>query len=136
MTDTTIRKSIFVAAPPTAVWAHLTDAKLLGTWFHPAEADLTEGQDFNLISAKDGARMCYGSVQSATPHSHMKWAFSVGPLNGVMTTVEWHLTPTHDGTNLTLEHSGLPDNAHAMGLLLALDKGWHGFLAALYDQAV
>jgi uncharacterized protein YndB with AHSA1/START domain len=135
MTDTTIRKSIFVAANPETVWAHLTDAKLLGTWFHPAKADLVEGQEFTLVSAKDGDRMCYGSVQSATPHSHMKWAFSVGPLNGLMTDVDWHLTPVHGGTQLTLEHRGLPTSAEAVGLLLALDKGWHGFLGNLYDQA-
>lgn len=133
MTDTTIRKSIIVAASPETVWAHLTDAKLLGKWFHPAKADLTEGQEFTLVSQENGERMCYGSVLSATPFSQMKWAFSIGPLNGQMTDVVWTLTPTHEGTRLSLEHSGLPESAEAVGLLLALDKGWHTHLSGLYN---
>ncbi len=37
---TTIRKSVFLAADAETVWDHLTDADLLGRWFHPAEAAL------------------------------------------------------------------------------------------------
>lgn len=133
MTDKTIHKSIYLAAQPKEVWAHLTDAALLGKWFHPADKDLQEGQPFTLHSAKDGDRMCWGHVEAANPHDFLKWTFTVGPLNGVMTTVEWTLDAVAGGTRLTLVHSGLPAGGDTFGLLVALDKGWHGFLLALHD---
>lgn len=131
MTNTTIHKSIFLGADKATVWAHLTDAGKLGQWFHPAEADLAEGQDFLLKSAKDGDRMCWGKVEVAQPHDYMKWSFTVGPMQGAMSTVEWRLEDAPGGTRLSLEHSGLPQDADGFGLVLALDKGWHGFLMNL-----
>lgn len=133
MTDTTIRKSVFLATTKVNVWRHLTDAKLLGKWFHPADADLQEGKDFTLVSQKDGDRMCWGSVQKASPHDYLKWAFTVGQLNGVMTTVEWTLESLAGGTRLSLVHAGLPEGGDSFGLLNALDKGWHGFLFNLHN---
>lgn len=133
MTDTTIRKSIFLAATKEKVWNHLTDATLLGAWFHPADKNLEEGQPFTLHSQKDGDRMCWGNVEKASPHDFLKWAFTVGPLNGVMTSVEWTLESLAGGTRLTLVHEGLPAGGDAFGLLTALDKGWHGYLLNLHN---
>ena len=135
MTDTTIRKSVFLAADADTVWTFLTRAKALGDWFHPATADLTEGGDFTLVSQNDGDRMCWGRVEEMRKPDYMKWAFTVGPLNGVMTTVEWHLEPAPGGTRLSLTHSGLPADGDGYGLVLALDKGWHGFLLNLIGQS-
>ncbi|WP_136442770.1 SRPBCC family protein [Pacificoceanicola onchidii] len=128
----TIRKSVYLPADKPTVWAHLTRAELLGKWFHPAKADLAEGEDFLLVSQKDGDRMCWGRVERATPMDHMRWSFTVGPLNGVMTVVDWTLSDSSGGTLLDLVHSGLPDGAEDYGLTLALDKGWHGFLGNLH----
>ena len=114
MTDTTIRKSIFIAASRDTVWQYLTEAKLLGAWFHPARSDLADGEDYTLVSQNDGDRMCWGKVTE---------------MNGAMSQVEWTLVDAPGGTRLTLEHSGLPETADAFGLVLALDKGWHGFLS-------
>lgn len=130
MNDTSIQKSIFIAADQKTVWDYLTKADLLGKWFHPAKSDLRAGESFSLHSKKDDDRMCWGTVIAENPHTYMKWDFTVGPLNGQMTTVEWHLKPAAGGTRLSLEHNGLPDNIAGFGLVLALDKGWHGFLAA------
>ncbi|MBO9465108.1 SRPBCC domain-containing protein [Tropicibacter sp. R15_0] len=124
----TIRKTVFLPAAPAIVWNHLTKADLMGKWFHPAAEDLAEGQPYTLLSAADGERMCWGEVEKATPHEHMRWSFTVGPMQGVMSTVDWRLAPAPGGTELTLEHSGLPENGEGYGLVLALDKGWHGFL--------
>ena len=134
MTDTTIRKSVFLAADRDTVWAFLTGAEALGRWFHPAQADLKEGEDFTLVSQKDGDRMCWGQVEEMRAPDYMRWAFTIGPLNGVMTTVEWHLDEAPGGTRLSLTHSGLPDSTEAYGLVMALDKGWHGFLMNLHTQ--
>lgn len=129
----TIRKSVFLPADPDTVWAHLTRAELLGKWFHPARADLAEGQDFTLVSLNDCERMCWGRVEQASPTDYMRWSFTVGPLQGKMTTVDWRLAPSPGGTHLTLEHSGLPEDGEGYGLVLALDKGWHGFLGNLHE---
>ncbi len=132
--DTTIRKSVFLAAPKSRVWDFLTKADLLNEWFHPAEKDLAEGEDYTLRSQKDGDRMCWGKVVEARPHDYMKWDFTVGPMNGSMSTVEWELTEAPGGTRLTLIHSGLPTDVDGFGLVMALDKGWHGFLSNLHDM--
>lgn len=129
----TINKSVFLSASPETVWAHLTKSELLAKWFHPARADLVEGKDFELYSQKDGDRMCWGRVTSATPHSALLWDFTVGPLQGAMTRVAWTLEESEGGTKLTLEHSGLPEGAEGYGLVMALDKGWHGFMGQLHD---
>ncbi len=133
MTDTTIRKSVFLAADKARVWEFLTKRDHLNIWFHPPERDLVEGEDYLLTSQKDGDRMCWGKVIEARPHDYMKWDFTVGPLDGHMTTVEWALESAPGGTRLTLTHSGLPQDSDGYGLVLALDKGWHGFLLNLHD---
>lgn len=131
MTDTTIRKSIFIAASRETVWKFLTEADLLGRWFHPAEQDLNENEDYTLRSQKDGDRMCWGKVTDMRAPDYMCWDFTVGPMQGTMSCVEWQLENAPGGTRLTLTHSGLPETADGFGLVLALDKGWHGFLSQL-----
>ncbi|SMX33510.1 SRPBCC family protein [Actibacterium lipolyticum] len=133
MTDTVIEKTVFLAANKPDVWAFLTDAKKLGQWFHPAQADLAEGEDYLLTSQKDGDRMCWGTVEKADPHDYLRWSFTVGPMQGSMSTVEWRLEDVPGGTRLSLTHSGLPQGSEGFGLVIALDKGWHGFLLNLHN---
>lgn len=135
MTDTTIRKTVFLAADKTQVWEFLTRADKLGRWFHPADEDLAEGQDYTLRNGIDGDRMCWGRVEEMRPPEYMKWSFTVGPLDGQLTTVEWQLDTAPGGTRLSLVHSGLPADADGYGLVLALDHGWHGFTLNLHEQA-
>ena len=132
---TRIQKSVHLPCDAATAWRYLTDPDALGRWFHPAKATLKDGEDFTLVSQKDGERMCYGRVLEMQAPTYMKWDFSVGPLNGHMTTVEWRITDTPGGVCLSLDHTGLPDSAKAYGLVLALDKGWHGFLMALRNAA-
>lgn len=133
MTET-IEKSVYLPVPRDRVWAFLTDAERLGDWFHPAETDMTEGQPFTLLSQKDGDRMCWGEVLEMHAPDYMRWSFTVGPANGAMSTVEWRLSDAPGGTRLSLTHSGLASDADAFGLVLALDKGWHGFLSSLREK--
>lgn len=134
MTDTTIRKTVFLAAEKSKVWEFLTRADKLGRWFHPADQDLSEGAPYTLRNKIDGDRMCWGDVQEMRAPDYMKWSFTVGPMDGLMTTVEWHLEDAPGGTRLSLTHAGLPETTEAFGLVLALDHGWHGFVMNLYDQ--
>ncbi len=77
--------------------------------------------------------MCWGKVIEMRKPEYMRWDFTVGPLNGRMTCVEWRIEPASSGVRLSLEHSGLPEGAEAFGLILAMDKGWHGFLLGLRE---
>ena len=131
MTDMNIQKTIFIAASRDTVWRYLTEAKRLGEWFHPAKADLSAGGEYTLVSQKDGDRMCWGKVREMRAPALMRWDFTVGPMDGAMSQVEWLLEEAPGGTRLTLTHSGLPQSREGFGLVLALDKGWHGFLAQL-----
>lgn len=124
----TMTKTIFLAATPDVVWQYLTEKDKLKTWFHPAESDLQNGEEYALIKEdKPGAqRLCWGTVLSMSPPTSMVWTFTVGPLNGAMTTVHWNLEPVETGTRLTLVHEGVTDamGDSALGPIFALDHGW------------
>jgi len=138
MTDATITKTVTLAASRETVWAFLTDKDKLAEWFHPAEADLVEGEDYALTgTAEDGSpvRLCWGTVEEMEPPSRLVYTFTVAPLGGVMTTVTWTLEEDAGGTRLTLVHEGLGAAAEtAPDLLAALDAGWDKHLAALGRQ--
>lgn len=135
MTTQAIEKTLYLPLPKSAVWDYLTDAEKLGRWFHPADANMTEGAPYTLRSQKDGDKMCWGEVLQMRPHDFMRWSFTVGPAAGEMSTVDWTLQDAPGGTKLSLTHSGLPSAPDAFGLVLALDKGWHGFCAALREES-
>lgn len=135
MTEIQIEKTIHLAAPKSHVWKYLTQGALIAEWFNTPDADLQVGKDFKLAEQDSGDVLCWGKVLEMRPPNFMSWEFTVGPANGHMSRVEWHLTETHNGTSLTLRHTGLPQSAEGFGLILALDKGWHGFLNALYEAA-
>ena len=135
MTEIQIEKTIHLAAPKSHVWKYLTQGDLIAQWFNTPDADLQAGKDFKLAERDSGEVLCWGKVLEMTPPDFMAWEFTVGPANGHMSRVEWHLKDNHTGTTLTLRHSELPQDADGFGLVLALDKGWHGFLHTLYQVA-
>ncbi|GAA6208404.1 hypothetical protein NBRC116601_16970 [Cognatishimia sp. WU-CL00825] len=132
MTDVHIKKHLFLAAPRAKVWDYLTKADLVAQWFNLPNADFVLHQEFELTERDTGEILCWGSVCAMRPLEYMAWDFTVGPANGHMSRVEWHLSDHQSGTKLTLIHSGLPETPAGFDLLLALDKGWHGFLDTLY----
>ncbi|MEM7523462.1 MAG: SRPBCC domain-containing protein [Pseudomonadota bacterium] len=130
MTEMTLRKTIYLEAAPEVVWAFLTKAEKLGAWFHPAAADLRPGEDYSLVGA-DGGAICWGRVTAMEPHSRLAYTFTVKPLDGHMTDVEWTLSKAAGGTRLSLVHSGLPEDERGYGLVRALDVGWDEHLGKL-----
>ena len=84
---------------------------------------------------EDGStvRQCWGTVQQMDPPSRLVYSLTVKPLGGAMTTVSWTLEQVYGGTKLTLTHEGIGEAAgeSAMGLLMALDKGWDKHLESL-----
>ncbi len=133
MADATITKTVVLAAPRETVWAFLTDKEKLAEWFHPADADLAQGQPYHLI--QDGAKVCWGQVIDMSPPARLATSFTVKPLDGVMTTVTWTLDEIPGGTLLTMEHAGLEAAGANFGLMQALDAGWDAHLGDLRKAA-
>lgn len=134
--ETTITKSIFLAASRETVWSFLTEKEKLALWFHPADADLVNGQDYALLATSDDGsetKMCWGTVLTMQKPSTLVYTFTIKPLGGAMTTVNWRLDEIDGGTKLTLQHEGIGEAAKeaALGLLRALDAGWDRHLANL-----
>lgn len=136
MTSTTIHKSVFFNATPEVVWSFLTDKDKLGTWYHPARKNLAEGEDYELIAiSDDGAEKAIitGKVlKMARPHK-LVTTFVIDPFGGNSTTLTWVLEACADGTRLSLKHEGISEavGEGAIGLLMALDKGWDAHFATL-----
>jgi len=140
MSATTITKTIFLKASRETVWAYLTEKDKLTEWFHPAAANLTEGQPYVLLAdaADADSKMCWGDVLSANKPSFLSYTFTVKPMNGAMTTVNWTLEEAAGGTRITMTHEGIEDACGdaALGLLMALDKGWDEHFGKLRERAV
>lgn len=128
MNTTTINKSIFLAASRETVWDYLTDKNKLGEWFHPAAENLVEGKPYALLAdaTDSSSKMCWGEVLSASKPSFLSYTFTIKPLGGAMTTVNWTLEEAAGGTRVTLVHEGIGQAAGdaALGLLMALEEGW------------
>lgn len=135
MSASVISKTVFFNASREVVWQYLTEKDKLALWFHPAEADLVDGKPYALVGADSGDKMCWGEVLSMNAPESMQWSFTVGPLGGAMTTVNWLLEESCGGTRLTLTHEGIEEAAGpaALGLLMALDAGWDEHFASMRE---
>lgn len=127
--NTTISKSIFIDGPRETVWSFLTDKDKLGLWYHPAEADLLDGQEYKLLTkAEDGSMkpLVWGKVLMMHAPASLKTTFCIAPFGGGETILTWTLDEAAGGTRVSLEHEGIAEIAGpaAMNLLTALDAGW------------
>ncbi len=134
MTDTILRKTIYLRATPEQVWAYLTDPEKLAIWFHKPPAPLTEGS-YEMFGAQSGDKLMWGEVLVADPFKRLEYTFTIAPMGEATSTVKWALTEVAGGTELSLRHEGLPQGAEAFGLTLALDKGWDDHLARMRNDA-
>jgi len=84
------------------------------------------------------SKVCWGDVVTADKPSKLVYSFTITPLGGATTTVNWHLEAAAGGTRLTLVHEGIGEAAGeaALGLLSALDKGWDEHFSKLRGKAV
>jgi uncharacterized protein YndB with AHSA1/START domain len=134
MSDTVLRKSIYLKATPAQVWAYLTDPHKLAIWFHKPETPLVEG-DYAMFGTESGDKLMWGNVLVAEPYSRLEYTFTIAPMGDRSSTVKWSLEEVPGGTNLSLLHEGLPQGEEAFGLTLALDKGWDDHLARMRASA-
>lgn len=133
MTNTVLRKSIYLKASPQEVWAYLTDPDKLALWFHKPTEKLTAG-DYEMFGVESGDKLMWGKVLTAEPYSRLEYTFTIAQMGDSTSTVKWQLEEVPGGTNLMLEHDGLPQGADAFGLTLALDKGWDDHLARMRES--
>ena len=130
MTDTVLRKSIYLKATPAQVWAYLTDPAKLALWFHKPQTALVEGA-YEMFGVESGDKLMWGEVLLAEPFSRLEYTFTIAPMGDKTSTVRWTLQDVPGGTKLSLLHEGLPQGPDAFGLTLALDKGWDDHLARM-----
>ena len=141
MTDLSklVKTAVFKVSPDV-VWSFLTDKDKLGTWYHPGEAHLADGQDYRLMgTGEDGAKrpIIWGRVLEWEPPKRLVTTFCISPFDGDETTVTWQLAPFEGGTRLTVTHEGIAEAAGeaALPLAMALDKGWDEHLGSLRSAA-
>jgi len=134
MTDTILRKSIYLRATPAQVWAYLTDPDKLAIWFHKPNSALAVG-DYEMFGTESGDKLMWGQVLVAEPFTRLEYTFTIKPMGDAVSTVKWRLDEVAGGTNLSLRHEGLPQGAEAFGLTLALDKGWDEHLGRMRASA-
>ncbi|MEP2717608.1 SRPBCC domain-containing protein [Pseudophaeobacter sp.] len=131
MTKSVLRKTIYLQASPEKVWEFLTDPERLTSWFHRPTNRLTPGAALEMHGADSGDLIIWGEVLQARAPEYLEYSFCIKPMGGAVSTVKWTLTPVPGGTQLSLEHEGLPQQAEAFGMILSLDKGWDKHFASL-----
>lgn len=140
----TIERRLELHRPVEQVWAALTTAEGLGTWFgERAEVDLRVGGEIRLAweSSGDTATLV---VERVEPPHLLVWTWGISGLpddDPRRTTVTFALEPTATGTTLTVVEQGFAqvDDADLHGPAFeGNERGWTqelGELVAYLDAA-
>jgi uncharacterized protein YndB with AHSA1/START domain len=111
--------------PPAKVWRALTDPELLGQWLMSTDMDAAVGNSFTFRMEPsqwwDGIVHC--EVLELEQEKRLSYTWRSGPESSPLdTVVTWTLTPTGQGTRLSLEHTGfVPKNKFAFQ---GAEQGW------------
>ena len=120
----TIRCDQFIAHPPAAVWAALTDPQLLARWWAPGDIRPEVGHRFTIDMGPWGHQPC--EVVAVDPGHLLAYTFAGGTLN---TTLTWRLAAEGTGTRLFLEHDGFDlDSPVGRQAYDGMGAGWPGVL--------
>ncbi len=119
--------SIDIEAPPEVVFAHLTSGERMVTWMGE-RADMNPVPGGRFAVDINGVPFRGEYVEIDPPHRVVvSWGIAGSDdFPPGVSRVEFTLTPTPEGTALSLVHTGLPDTAartHA--------AGWANYLARL-----
>lgn len=146
MVEDRVEREIMIEAPVAKVWAAVTEAPHLGTWFGNGGAtiDLRPGGALTL-TWRDGDRedVVHGVVEKVDePHLFAyRWALSpnVPPAEGHTTLVEFTLHAEGEGTRLTVVESGFTalaaTEAEQAEHVADHTAGWRAELAELRTHA-
>ena len=132
-----IERTVEIAHPPATVWAALTTAEGLGTWFGDAATiDLRPGGAAQMTwTSGDKANMRIERVEEPTVFG-FTWGINGLPDDDPRRTyVEFTLAPTGTGTRLTVIESGfaqLPEDSYRKAFDGNTD-GWASELGELVE---
>lgn len=137
-----IERTLELAHPPAKVWAALTTAEGLGTWFgEQATVDLRPGGQAHLKwSSGDTAELRIERLEEPRVFGYTWNIYGLPAEDPRRTYVEFTLEPAGAGTRLTVVESGfaqLPDDAYGKAYGANTD-GWRielGELAEYLDAA-
>jgi uncharacterized protein YndB with AHSA1/START domain len=131
-----IERTLQLAHPPERVWAALTTAEGLGTWFgHRAEIDLRVGGQAKLTwDSGDTAILTIERLEPPHVFGYTWPIYGLPEDDPRRNHVEFTLQPTNDGTTLTMVESGfaqLPDAANHEVAYKGNTEGWTNELGEL-----
>jgi uncharacterized protein YndB with AHSA1/START domain len=132
-----IERTVEIPHAPAKVWAALTTAEGLGTWFgNQATIDLRPGGSAELVwSSGDKAQLRVQRVEEPTVFGFTWHIYGLPEGDPRRSYVEFTLEPTTTGTRLTVVESGfaqLPDDAYSKAYG-ANTEGWASELAELVE---
>ena len=132
-----IERTVELAHPPAKVWAALTTAEGLGTWFgHQAKIDLRPGGAAEMTwTSGDKANMRIERVEEPTVFGFTWHIYGLPDDDPRRTYVEFTLEPVGAGTRLTVVESGfsqLPEDEHTKAFGGNVD-GWRNELGELVE---
>ena len=132
-----IERTVELAHPPAKVWAALTTAEGLGTWFgHQAKIDLRPGGAAEMTwTSGDRAEMRIERVDEPKTFGFTWHIYGLPAEDERRTYVEFTLEPVDAGTRLTVVESGfaqLPEDAYRTAFDANVD-GWAHELGELVE---
>ncbi|RSN22002.1 ATPase [Streptomyces sp. WAC 05977] len=132
-----IERTVEIAHPPEKVWAALTTAEGLGTWFgNQASIDLRPGGAAEMKwDEGHQAKMRVERVEEPEVFGFTWHIYGLPDEDPRRTYVEFTLVPNGGGTRLTVVESGfsqLPDDAHQVAFE-GNTKGWAAELGELIE---
>jgi uncharacterized protein YndB with AHSA1/START domain len=132
-----IERTVEIKKPPAAVWAALTTADGLASWFgHTATIDLRPGGRAEMTwNTGDRASMRIERVEEPTVFGFTWGIYGLPETDPRRTYVEFTLEPNDSGTRLTVVESGfsqLPDEEYRKAYE-GNTGGWASELGELVD---
>ena len=131
-----IERTLQLTHPPEKVWAALTTADGLGTWFgNRAEVDLRVGGQARLAwDSGDTATLTIERVEPPRVFAYSWPIYGLPADDPRRTYVEFTLEPTDAGTTLTMVETGfaqVPDSDAHQAAYSGNTKGWTNELGEL-----
>jgi uncharacterized protein YndB with AHSA1/START domain len=126
-----VRRDTFIAAPPAAVFAYLTDPeKIVGWMGSEAATQPLPGGVYLLKGISGKRRTARGAFREVVPVHRLAYSFGWEDGDEVppgSSLVEFDLIDQDGGTLLRMTHSGLPNASQCA----AHAQGWAHYLARL-----
>lgn len=125
-----IRHQFTFPQPPEVVWEYLTNSELLAQWLVPNDFKPVVGHKFQ-FGAKPKIKIgfdgrIYCEVLEIIPYKKLVYSWKGGMSKekpSLDSIVVWTLTPTENGTVLTLEHKGFKGIKNYLAYII-MNRGW------------